>query len=114
MVALGLRVSEWRGEPLDLEWAWALGRAWLLQARPITAASWAPAPGQWTAANFKEVMPGVVTPLTASMGLEHDFPRAMGEFAADLGVIPPASASPRAGASTATPTGAWTRSRTRC
>ncbi len=88
VVALGLRVSEWRGEPLDLEWAWALGRAWLLQARPITAASWAPAPGQWTGANFKEVMPGVVTPLTASLGLEHDFPRAVGEFAADLGVIP--------------------------
>ncbi len=75
------------GEPLDVEWAWALGRPWLLQARPITAASWAPAPGQWTAANFKEVMPGVVTPLTASMSLEHDFPRATSEFAADLGVI---------------------------
>ena len=89
VVALGLRVSEWRGEPLDVEWAWARGRPWLLQARPITAASWAPAPGQWTAANFKEVMPGVVTPLTASLGLEHDFPRAMAEFAADLGVIDP-------------------------
>ena len=87
VVALGLRVSEWRGEPLDLEWAWALGRPWLLQARPITAAAWAPAPGQWTGANFKEVMPGVVTPLTASMSLEHDFPRATSEFAADLGVI---------------------------
>ena len=32
-------------------------------------------------------MPGVVTPLTASLGLEHDFPRATSEFAADLGVI---------------------------
>jgi pyruvate,water dikinase len=87
VVALGLRASEWRGEPLDIEWAWALGRAWLLQARPITAASWSPAPGQWTAANFKEVMPGVVTPLTASFGLEDNFPRATSDFAADLGVI---------------------------
>ena len=87
VVALGLRVSEWRGEPLDIEWAWALDRPWLLQARPITAASWTPAAGQWTAANFKEVMPGVVTPLTASMSLEHDFPRATSDFAADLGLI---------------------------
>jgi phosphohistidine swiveling domain-containing protein len=87
LVDLGLRVSEWRGEPLDIEWAWALGRAWLLQARPITAASWSPAPGQWTAANFKEVMPGVVTPLTASFGLEDNFPRATSDFAADLGVV---------------------------
>lgn len=87
VVALGLRVSEWRGEPLDIEWAWALGRCWLLQARPITAASWSPAPGQWTAANFKEVMPGVVTPLTASFGLEDHFPRAASEFAADLGIV---------------------------
>jgi pyruvate,water dikinase len=87
LVDLGLRVSEWRGEPLDVEWAWALGRAWLLQARPITAASWSPAPGQWTAANFKEVMPGVVTPLTSSFGLEDNFPRAAGDFAADLGLV---------------------------
>jgi pyruvate,water dikinase len=87
VVALGLRVSEWRGEPLDVEWAWALGRAWLLQARPITAASWSPAPGQWTAANFKEVMPGVVTPLTASFGLEDNFVRATSDFAADLGLV---------------------------
>ena len=89
VVSLGLRVSEWRGEPLDIEWAWALGRAWLLQARSITAAHYAPVNGQWTAANFKEVMPGVVTPLTASMSLEHDFPAATSEFAADLGVIGP-------------------------
>ena len=88
VVDLGLRVSEWRGEPLDVEWAWALGRVWLLQARPITAASWSPAPGQWTAANFKEVMPGVVTPLTASFGLEDNFPRATSDFAADLGLVP--------------------------
>jgi pyruvate,water dikinase len=87
VVALGLRVSEWRGEPLDVEWAWALGRPWLLQARPITAAAWAPAPGQWTGANFKEVMPGVVTPLTASFGLEDNFPRATSDFAADLGLV---------------------------
>jgi phosphohistidine swiveling domain-containing protein len=92
VIALGLRVAEWRGMPLDIEWAWAQERAWLLQARPVTAAAWSPAPGQWTAANFKEVMPGVVTPLTASMSLMHDFPRAVGEFVADIGLARPGEA----------------------
>jgi pyruvate,water dikinase len=89
VIALGLRAAEWRGVPLDLEWAWGDGKAWLLQERPITAAGWSPAPGQWTAANFKEVMPGIVTPLTASMSLQHDFPRAMAEFVADIGLARP-------------------------
>jgi pyruvate,water dikinase len=89
LISLGLSVSEWRGVPLDVEWAWALGQPWLVQARPVTAAAWAPAPGQWTAANFKEVMPGVVTPLTASMSLEHDFPRAVAEFTSAIGLARP-------------------------
>ena len=49
---------------------------------PVTAAAWSPVAGQWTAANFKEVMPGVVTPLTASFGLEDNFPRATSDFTA--------------------------------
>jgi pyruvate,water dikinase len=35
---LGRRVEAFYGGPRDVEWAWADGRFWLLQARPITAA----------------------------------------------------------------------------
>lgn len=38
LAALGRRVEAFYGEPRDVEWAWAEGRFWLLQARPITAA----------------------------------------------------------------------------
>ncbi len=34
---LGRRIEAFFGEPRDVEWAWAEGRFWLLQARPITA-----------------------------------------------------------------------------
>ena len=35
---LGRQVEQIYGEPRDVEWAWAGGRFWLLQARPITTA----------------------------------------------------------------------------
>jgi len=35
---LGRRVEDYYGGPRDIEWAWADGRPWLLQARPITTA----------------------------------------------------------------------------
>jgi phosphohistidine swiveling domain-containing protein len=38
LAALGRRVEAFYGQPRDVEWAWAEGRFWLLQARPITAA----------------------------------------------------------------------------
>lgn len=38
LAELGRRVEAFYGEPRDVEWAWAKGRFWLLQARPITAA----------------------------------------------------------------------------
>ncbi len=37
LAELGRRVEKLFGEPCDVEWAWADGRFWLLQARPITA-----------------------------------------------------------------------------
>jgi pyruvate,water dikinase len=37
LAALARRVEEVFGGPRDMEWAWAEGRFWLLQARPITA-----------------------------------------------------------------------------
>jgi pyruvate,water dikinase len=39
LAELGRRVEALFGEPRDVEWAWADGQFWLLQARPITAAS---------------------------------------------------------------------------
>ncbi len=38
LAELGRRIEAFYGEPRDVEWAWAEGRFWLLQARPITAA----------------------------------------------------------------------------
>ncbi len=38
LAELGRRVEAFYGEPRDVEWAWADGRFWLLQARPITTA----------------------------------------------------------------------------
>jgi pyruvate,water dikinase len=38
LAELGRRVEAFYEEPRDIEWAWAEGRFWLLQARPITAA----------------------------------------------------------------------------
>jgi pyruvate,water dikinase len=36
LAELGLRVEKYYGDARDVEWAWAEGRFWLLQARPIT------------------------------------------------------------------------------
>jgi pyruvate,water dikinase len=38
LAELGRRVEAFYGDARDVEWAWADGRFWLLQARPITAA----------------------------------------------------------------------------
>jgi pyruvate,water dikinase len=38
LAELGRRVEAYYGGPRDVEWAWADGRFWLLQARPITSA----------------------------------------------------------------------------
>jgi pyruvate,water dikinase len=83
---LTIEVAEWLGYPCDVEWAWDGERTWLLQARPITAATWRPAEGQWTSANVGETMPGVVTPLTASITLEDEFARSIDASLVRLGV----------------------------
>jgi rifampicin phosphotransferase len=38
LAELGRQVEIYYGAPRDIEWAWAEGRLWLLQARPITTA----------------------------------------------------------------------------
>lgn len=74
-----LRIEQRSGLPQDIEWAFdEHGRAWILQARPITAfdaiAAQAaaarlydpplPTGSRWTRANITEAVPGVPTPLT--------------------------------------------------
>jgi pyruvate,water dikinase len=39
LAELGRRVEAYYGVPRDIEWAWAEGRFWLLQARPITTSA---------------------------------------------------------------------------
>ena len=59
------------GVPQDIEWAYADGKIWLLQARPMTAlpepADWsAPGPGVWLRNNrLGEWLPDPMTPLFA-------------------------------------------------
>ncbi|QDP94985.1 hypothetical protein FOE78_02790 [Microlunatus elymi] len=46
LAELGLRVEQEFGGPQDLEWAYADGKIWLLQARPLTALRAEPASGR--------------------------------------------------------------------
>ncbi|MEZ6188053.1 MAG: PEP/pyruvate-binding domain-containing protein [Planctomycetota bacterium] len=57
------------GGDLDVEWAHAEGRLWVLQARPLTRALPAGATGRvcWTAANTQEALLEPATPLTWSV-----------------------------------------------
>jgi pyruvate,water dikinase len=79
---LALRIEQWYGSPQDIEWALdEQGRAWILQARPVTTfdalAARAKAlefydpprpPGsRWSRVNIAEALPGVPTPLTWSV-----------------------------------------------
>jgi pyruvate,water dikinase len=84
LVALGRQIETFHGEARDVEWAWAGGRFWLLQARPITAGGAAeraqvrreeiaalraraePAGTVWSRFNLAEVLPEP-TPMTWSV-----------------------------------------------
>ncbi|MEW6554797.1 MAG: PEP/pyruvate-binding domain-containing protein [Actinomycetota bacterium] len=67
---MAMRAEAVFGCPLDLEWAIAAGRVFLLQARPITALgrerSWEDRQ-VWSNINAGEVLPDVVTPATWSL-----------------------------------------------
>ncbi len=68
VTAAALRVAAQRGVPIDLEWAYAGGTLWLLQARPITSLPGGPVGSTTTLdnSNLVESYPGLVSPLTAS------------------------------------------------
>jgi rifampicin phosphotransferase len=84
LAELGRRVEAFHGEPRDIEWAYAEGRFWLLQSRPITAVGAAereqvrreeivaltakatPRGTVWSRFNLAEVLP-TPTPMTWSI-----------------------------------------------
>ncbi len=76
----GVRVQELFGRPQDIEWALHESCFYILQSRPLTSYSFAPGMGQWTSANFREVMPGLVNPLSFTINLQYEWGLAMDEF----------------------------------
>ena len=78
LVALGTRIEDLFGMPMDVEWAMADGTFAILQARPITTlpavrdtGEWAtPKPGtKYMRASIIDFMPNPISPLFETMGL---------------------------------------------
>jgi pyruvate,water dikinase len=109
LAELGRKVESLYGEPRDVEWAWAEGRFWLLQARPITAAGAAereqvrreeiaaaaalaePGGTVWSRTNLSESLPEP-TPMT--WAIVRRFMSGKGGFGLmyrDMGFRPPAA-----------------------
>ena len=68
-----LRIEALCGAPQDVEWTWDGERCWIVQSRPITTVAQttdpdaATGPDTWTNANLKDVLPGLVAPLSWSI-----------------------------------------------
>ncbi len=88
LAAYGDRIEALFGSPQDIEWALADGQIVLLQARPITALH-IRAVGIWTSANFREVLPGIVSPFTFSIVLERSFAEGTARLFRQLGLAEP-------------------------
>jgi pyruvate,water dikinase len=83
LTQLALRCEDLAGSPQDVEWAWANGRFYILQSRPVTASAQVGAPEEWfsefdteskpdtvwTAANVQEVLPDQLSPMGCSINL---------------------------------------------
>lgn len=88
VAALARAAERHCGRPQDIEWAWADGRLWLLQSRPITSLADRADPdgalNLWDNANIAESYSGVTTPLTFSFArgvyeaVYREFARLMG------------------------------------
>lgn len=106
LAELGRRIESYFGGARDVEWAWAEGRFWLLQARPITAAGLAnreairqeeiaaarakasPRGTVWARFNISEVLP-TPTPYTwALVSRMMSGNGAVGQMYRDLGFQP--------------------------
>jgi pyruvate,water dikinase len=79
LAALGRRVAAHFERPQDIEWAWADGRVWLVQARPMTALP--PPPlhlsriQRFTGPQFVEMMPARPYPMEMSGWIERGIGR---------------------------------------
>ncbi len=72
LAALGARIEALYGTPMDVEWALAGDRFWILQARPITSlrVQWndtLDGDYLWSNGNVGEAIPEVMTPVTWSL-----------------------------------------------
>ncbi len=86
LAEISIAVQKEYGAPMDIEWAAMNNKFYILQARALTAFSFAPDIGQWTSANFREVMPGVVNPLSFSLSLDYDYRESLKEFLLKVGL----------------------------
>lgn len=86
LAELSIAVQKEYGAPMDIEWARAKGKFYILQARALTAFSFGVDIGQWTSANFREVMPGLVNPLSFSLSLDYDYRESLKEFLLRVGL----------------------------
>jgi pyruvate,water dikinase len=78
LAGLGEQIEGLYGTPMDIEWAWADGQFFILQARPVTALPPEPAAplewklpdprGKYMRASIIELMPDPLTPLFATLG----------------------------------------------
>ena len=70
LAALGQQIETHYGAPQDIEWAYAQGRLYVLQARPITtlapAAAEAAAPTEYNRTMFVELFPDPLSPFFSS------------------------------------------------
>lgn len=78
LAGLGARIETLYEQPMDIEWAFAEGKPYILQARPITALptprptlDWTtPRPdGRYARSSVVELLPEPVSPLFATLGL---------------------------------------------
>ena len=78
------------GRPMDVEWAFAGGELFILQARPITSIAFTPELGEWTTADFRDggVASDVCTPFMWSL-YDDALSRSMPSYFKRLRLVPP-------------------------
>ena len=85
LAEVGAQIQEEYGRPMDVEWVFSSRGLHVVQARPITALSFADDIGEWTTADFKDggVSSDVCSPFMWSL-YEHAFNQSMQRYAEDM------------------------------